>query len=198
MAPNLKPTHQSPLWYGSLPWELAICNVILLWPLEKPFQTNHVSPNTQESASGSWLGPNSTATNNPASFLHSLPCSFAFFLHMTKERDLLVIASMIEKPRGPWAAAGGNETEAPEAAGDCQSSFARPGCAVAGIKELAGQPAPQSWAERFRAEVGDSQGSALQLQPNREPRGAGAALLEALFTHGKRRLLPSTGIQKRW
>lgn len=30
--------------------------------------------------------------------------------------------------------------EALEAAGDCQSGFARPGCAVAGIKELAGLP----------------------------------------------------------
>lgn len=48
---------------------------------------------------------------------------------------------------GRWAAAEGNETEAPEAAGDCQVGFARPGCEVAGIKELAGQPAPQSWAE---------------------------------------------------
>lgn len=101
MAPNLKPTHQGPRWYGSLPWELAICNVIPLWPLEKPFQTNHVSPNTQGFASGSWLGLSSTATNNLALFLLFPPCSFAFLLYMTKERDLLVIASMIEKLRGP-------------------------------------------------------------------------------------------------
>lgn len=98
---------------------------------------------------------------------------------------------------GRWAAAEGNETEAPEAAGDCQVGFARPGCEVAGIKELAGQPAPESWAQGFRAEAGDSQGPALQVQPNRDPGGAGAALLEALFTHGKGRLAPSTGIQKR-
>lgn len=86
--------------------------------------------------------------------------------------------------------------EAPEAAGDCQSGFARPGCAVAGIKELAGQAAPQSRAERVRAEAGDSQGSALQLQPNRDPGGAWAALLEAPLTHGKGRLVPTTGEQK--
>lgn len=44
-------------------------------------------------------------------------------------------------------------TEAPEAAGDCRSGFACPGCAVAGIKELAGQPVPQRWpgSERRRA-----------------------------------------------
>lgn len=100
MAPNLKPTHQSPRWYGSLPWELAICNVIPLWPLEKLFQTNHVSPNTQGFASGSWLGPNSAATNDLALFLLPLR-SFAFLLYMTKERDPLVIASVIQKPGGP-------------------------------------------------------------------------------------------------
>lgn len=63
-------------------------------------------------------------------------------------------------------ATGGNETEALEAAGDCQSGFARPGCVVAGIKELAGQPLQQSWAEWIRVEAGDSQGPALQLWPN--------------------------------
>lgn len=48
---------------------------------------------------------------------------------------------------GRWAAAEGNETEAPEApeapeaAGDGQSGFACPGCAAAGIKELAALPA---------------------------------------------------------
>lgn len=46
----------------------------------------------------------------------------------------------LKSGEGPWAALGGNETEALEAAGDCQSAFTRPGCAVAGIKELAGQP----------------------------------------------------------
>lgn len=97
---------------------------------------------------------------------------------------------------GRWAAAEGKETEAPEAAGDCQSGFARPGCAVAGIKKLAALPVPQSRAEALRAEVGDSRGSALQPQPNAEPGGAGAALLEALRTHGKACLLPSTGMQE--
>lgn len=42
--------------------------------------------------------------------------------------------------RGRGQLYGGNETEALEAAGDCQSAFTRPECAVAGIKELAGQP----------------------------------------------------------
>lgn len=60
---------------------------------------------------------------------------------MTKGRDLLLIASKIEKLRGVVGQLpGGNEMEALEAAGDCQSGFARPGCAVAGIKELAGLP----------------------------------------------------------
>ena len=52
--------------------------------------------------SGSWLGLSSTATNNLALFLLlSPPSSFTFLPYMTKERDLLVIASVIEKPRGP-------------------------------------------------------------------------------------------------
>lgn len=59
--------------------------------------------------------------------------------------------------------------EALQAAGDCQSGFARPGCAVAGIKELAGQPLLQSRAEWIRVEAGDSQGPALQLQPKGGP-----------------------------
>lgn len=60
--------------------------------------------------------------------------------------------------------------EAPEAAGDCQSGFARPGCAVAGIKELAGQAAPQSRAERVRVEAGDSQGSGFTTPAKQRPR----------------------------
>lgn len=60
----------------------------------------------------------------------------------------------LKSREGWWAASQGNETEALEAAGDCQSGFARPGCAVAGIKELAGQPPPQSRAEWIRAEAG--------------------------------------------
>lgn len=63
-------------------------------------------------------------------------------------------------------ATGGNEMEALEAAGDCQSGFAHPGYAVAGIKELAGQLLQQSWAEWIRVEAADSQGPALQLWPN--------------------------------
>lgn len=100
MAPNLKPTHQSPCWYRSIPWELAICNVIPLWPLEKPFQTNHVSPNIQGFASGSWLGLSCTTTSSLAFFLLFPPCSLAFLLYVTKERDLLLIASKIEKLKG--------------------------------------------------------------------------------------------------
>lgn len=59
--------------------------------------------------------------------------------------------------------------EALEAAGDCQSGFARPGCVVAGIKGLAGQPLLQSWAEWIRVEAGNSQGPALQLQAKQGP-----------------------------
>lgn len=169
MAPNLKPTHQSPRWYRPLPWELAICNVIPLWPLEKPFQTNHVSPNTPGFTSGSWLGLSSSTNNNLALLLLSFSFSrfSSFSGWTTKERDLLLIASKIEKPSG--AVGGyvrGNETVALEAAGDCQSGFACPGCALAGIKELAGQARPQSPAQWIRAEAGDSQGPALQLRPN--------------------------------
>lgn len=90
---------------------------------------------------------------------------------------------------GRWAAAEGNETEAPGAAGDYQAGFACPGCAVAGIKELAGQPAPQSWLGQSRG--GQLPGPGFTAPAKQGPRRSRAALLEALFAHESVRIVGS-------